>query len=196
MKRLTAQLKKCLDALAYADAGEMLSGVDKDRVLGIPAKPGPAAPATTPVSPRPAAKVTPLPGLTHQVGVYLGATLDPAVVRYAADTCREMNAALTIVTFQSETTARELLEPHLSELSRAGVVWRIARLQGEPSSSLARYLRHERRMLFLVCSETGFLGHEMRGGGGRRMDLGLPIVLVTAEDQAPPLKRPRVAARA
>jgi hypothetical protein len=194
MKRLTAQLKKALAALAYADAGEMLPGVDKDQVLGISAKPGSAAPATTPVSPRPAAKVTPLPGLTHQVGLYLGATLDPAVVRYASDTCREMNAALTIVTFQSENTARELLEPHLSELGRACVVWRIARLQGEPRSSLTRYLRHERRMLFLICSEAGFLGHEMLGGGSRRMDLGLPIVLVTAEDQARPPKRSRVAA--
>jgi hypothetical protein len=194
VKRLTAQLKKALAALAYADAAEMLPGVAKDRVLGILAKSGPAAPDATSVAPRPAAKVTPLPGLAHQVGLYLGATLDPAVIRYAADTCREMNAALNIVTFQSENTARELLEPHLSELGRAGVVWCITRLQGEPHSSLARYLRHERRMLFLVCSEAGFLGHEMRGGASRRMDLGLPIVLVTAEDQAPPLKRSRVAA--
>lgn len=194
MKRLTAQLKKALAALAYADVGEMLPGMDKDHVLGISAKPGPAA-TPAPLPPRPLAKVSPLPSLNGQVGLYLGATLDPAVVHYAADTCREINAALTVVTFQSEGRVRELLAPHLAELGREGVVWRIARLRGEPRSSLARFLRHEPRMLFLVCSESGFLGHAVRSGVGRRMDFGLPIVMVTAEENAPTSERPRIAAR-
>jgi hypothetical protein len=195
MKRLTAQLKKALAALAYADAGEMLPGRDKNRVLGISAKPRPAAPAPAPVPPRPRVEAAPQPSLNGQVGLYLGATLDPAVVHYAADTCREINAALTVVTFQSEDRARELLEPHLAELGREGVVWRIARLRGEPRTSLSRFLRHEPRMLFLVCSESGFLGHAVRSGVGRRMDFGLPIVMVTAEENAPTMERPRIVAR-
>ncbi|MEY6433502.1 hypothetical protein ABC977_13935 [Thioalkalicoccus limnaeus] len=195
MKRLIAQLKKALAALAYADVGEMLPGIDKDRVLGMSVKPVPATPTATSMLLRQAATVTPLPGLRQQVGLYLGATLDPAVIRYAADTCREIQSTLTLVTFQSEDTVRELLAPHLPELEGAGVPWRIARLQGEPHSSLVRYLRQERRMLFLACSDAGFFGHEVRGGGRRRMDFGLPIVIVRAEGTALPLGRTRLVSR-
>jgi hypothetical protein len=201
MKRLTAQLKQALAALACADAGEMLTGSEKDRVLRAGELSSPAAlrsaPAAPPPAPRPAAALPPpaVSGLfagRKQVGLYLGASLDPAVLRYAADTCRQLDAALTVVTFQSEETARALLGPYLAELGRDGVVWRIARLSGEPRASLMRFVKGEPRMLFLVATEAGFLGHTLLSGAGRRIDLGLPIVLV-ATDHAPREPEPRVA---
>jgi hypothetical protein len=189
MRKLTDQLKKALSALAYANAGEMLPDRDKDRLLVDDKPPRAKAMAPAPmraVAPAPAVAA---PSLNGQVGLYLGASLDSAVVEYAAQTCKQLNTALTIVTFQPEDKARELLAPHLAELGREGVVWRIARLQGEPQSSLPRYLRSEARMLFLVCSESGFLGHTVRSGTARRMDFGLPIVLVTADQDPQPARR-------
>ncbi|MCU0936416.1 MAG: hypothetical protein MUF66_10185 [Gammaproteobacteria bacterium] len=191
MKRLTAQLKQALAALAYADAGEMLPGTDKTRVLaasrlpvsaGVPAKP----PAPSP-GPRPPAAVPPVSTLfagRKQVGLYLGAALDPEVLRYAAETCQQLDAALTVITFQADDDARSLLAPYLDGLGRAGVVWRIARLSGEPRASLVRFLKGEPRMLFLVATEAGFLGQTLLSGAGRRVDLGLPIVLVATEKPA------------
>ncbi|MCU0935013.1 MAG: hypothetical protein MUF66_02830 [Gammaproteobacteria bacterium] len=197
MKRLTAQLKQALAALAYADAGEMLPGTDKTRVLAAsspaaaPAKatvpsPGPRPPAVVPAPP-----VSALFAGRKQVGLYLGVALDPAVLRYAADTCRQLDAALTVITFQPEDTARSLLAPHLAELGRDGVVWRIARLSGEPRPSLTRFLKGEPRMLFLVATEAGFLGQTLLSGAGRRVDLGLPIVLVATDAHGPAPELPR-----
>jgi hypothetical protein len=86
-----------------------------------------------------------------------------------------------------------MLDPYLDELGRAGVVWRIARLRGEPRASLARYLKGEPRMLFLVATEAGFLGHSLLARGGARVDLGLPVVLV-ATSHAPVEPHHRTAA--
>lgn len=187
MKRLTAQLKQALAALAYADAGEMLPGTDKTRVLAGAGRPAAPAASTAPSpAPRPPAAVlgpavSALFAGRRQVGLYLGASLDPAVLRYAADTCRQLDAALTVITFQTEDTARSLLAPYLDELGRDGVVWRVARLSGEPRPSLVRFLKGEPRMLFLVATEAGFLGQTLLSGASRRVDLGLPIVLVATD---------------
>ncbi len=188
MKRLTAQLKQALAALAYADAGEMLPGIDKTRVLAGSSPPIPAvAPAKAPApspGPRPPAALPPVSTLfaaRKQVGLYLGAALEPEVLRYAAETCQQLDAALTVITFQTEDTARSLLAPYLDGLGRSGVVWRIARLSGEPRASLVRFLKGEPRMLFLLATEAGFLGQTLLSGAGRRVDLGLPIVLVATE---------------
>lgn len=198
MKRLTAQLKQALAALAYADAGEMLTGSEKDRVLGRDGQLTPPSATTAagvpPRAPRRPVAVPPAPvsGLfagRKQVGLFLGASLDPAVLRYAADTCRDLDAALTVITFQTEDTARALLNPYLSELGSQGVVWRIARLSGEPRSGLVRFVKGEPRLLFLVATEAGFLGHTLISGAGRRVELGVPIVLVATD------VTPRVAER-
>jgi hypothetical protein len=186
MKRLTAQLKQALAALAYADAGEMLPGTEKTRVLGRAGR-GPTTSASVqpPAPPPPVAlpppAVSPLFAGRKQVGLYLGASLEPAVLRYAAETCRQLDAALTVITFQSEDTARSLLAPYLDELGRDGVVWRVARLSGEPRTSLVRFLKGESRLLFLVATEAGFLGQTLVSGTGRRIELGLPIVLVATD---------------
>jgi len=207
MKKLTVQLKEALAALAYADAGEMLSGSEKDRILrvAVPAAPSTAVPLQHPGAPAGTSSLTampppqPPPAVTglfagrKQVGLYLGASLDGAVLRYAAETCRELDAALTVVTFQSEDRVRALLAPYLDKLGRDRVAWRIARLSGEPRASLVRYLKGEPRMLFLVATESGFLGHTLLSGAGRRFDPGLPVVLVATE-HTPPAPGPRAVA--
>ena len=174
--KLTKQVKKALAALAYADASELLSGAEKERALR-----GRGEADEAPARRRPApAPSTPVPSIQTQIGLYVGATLDEPVVRYVADSCRRLNAVLTIVTFQSKEAARALLAPYQAELGRDGIAWRIVCLSGEPRQALERYLRRESRMAFLACSESGFLGHIVLADG-RRPDLGLPLVVVAGK---------------
>ena len=184
--KLTKQVKKALAALAYADASELLSGAEKERVLRGQGKAGDAPPR--PAKPAPTAGV---PSIQTQIGLYVGASLDEPVVRYVADSCKRLNAVLTLVTFQSKEATRALLAPYQAELGRDGIAWRIVCLSGEPRQALERYLRRESRMAFLACSESGFLGHIVLADG-RRPDLGLPLVVVAGKgiaEQAPPAER-------
>ncbi|MGF1614843.1 MAG: hypothetical protein ACFCVA_13300 [Gammaproteobacteria bacterium] len=194
MQHLTEQIKKALATLAYADAGEMLSTTQKDRVLGTPgrAQPTMAAHQALSSAPTPPALITAIPPLGSQIGLYLGASLEEPVMRYAIDACKRTHAILTVVTFQSEEEARVLLQPYHSELGREGVVWQTVRLSKDPRRSLTRYLKGASRMQFLVCSEVGFLGHALLSNS-RRPDLGLPIVVVAGKRQVAKLPRETVA---
>ena len=174
--KLTKQVKKALAALAYADASEFMSGAEKERALRGRGETDEAPPRRKP-APAPSAAI---PSIQTQIGLYVGATLDEPVVRYVADSCKRLNAVLTIVTFQSKEATRALLAPYQAELGRDGVAWRIVCLSGEPRQALERYLRRESRMAFLACSESGFLGHIVLADG-RRPDLGLPLVVVAGK---------------
>jgi hypothetical protein len=175
--KLTKQVKKALAALAYADASEFMSGAEKERALRGRGESDDAAQPRRQPAPAPCAAV---PSIQIQIGLYVGATLDQPVVRYVADSCKRLNAVLTIVTFQSKEATRALLAPYQAELGRDGVAWRIVCLSGEPRQALERYLRRESRMAFLACSESGFLGHIVLADG-RRPDLGLPLVVVAGK---------------
>ncbi len=175
--KLTDDIKRMLNALAYANAGDYLTLPQKDRVLQDSAAPasvdataaaGPAAPAAR----RP------------HVGLYLGSELSADVMQYVTQTCARLRHDLTVLTFESETEARALLAPYQAMLDKAGTGLSIVVVSGEPPAALARALRRRPEIAFLVCNEAGYLGHSLMAGGQAKDGMPVPVVMVAANEPA------------
>jgi hypothetical protein len=173
MKKLTQEIKRMLNALAYANAGENLSRRQKTRVIA-----GSTAP-TTPAEPV-AAATTHLP----QVGLYLGSELPADVMQYVMQTCTRLKHGLTVLTFQSETEAQALLAPFKVTLDAAGIAPRVSVLTGEPPASLIHALRKRPDVAFLICNESGYLGRGLLKGTVRQDAIPVPVVMVAGGDAA------------
>ncbi len=176
--KLTENIRRMLDAIALADAGEYLSRRQKDHVLaGVPQ----AVPAqqAAPASPRKAATQA-------RAGLYLGCTLPAEVMHYVVQTCTRLGHHLTVFTFQSEADARALLHPYQRLLADAGIDLRLELLTGEPPAALARALRRRSEVAFLVCNEAGFLGHNLLQTAPGAGIMPVPVVLVAHEEAVSP----------
>lgn len=172
--KLSAPLKRMLDALACAHAGEFLSDVEKFRVLAkVPVSPG-AYPRPQPVA------------IGPQVGLYLGSEPPKDVMQYALDTCERLGHGLTVFTFQSDSEIEVLLAPYRNALVTAGVALRVIPLTGEPTAPLTQALRRHPEVTFLVCNESGYLGNSLVKGRVRRESLPVPVVLVGTNGQTAP----------
>ena len=168
MTKLTTVIKRMLNALASADAGEYLTPSQKARYLNQDAGTAlrTAAEQVRPVRPR------------QQVALYMGSELPADVVNYAVQTSTRFKHGLTVLTFQSDSAARALLSPHADALADGGIDLQIEVLSGDPVSGLARYLRRHPEVAFLVCNEAGYLGQVLLNGSQRRDVLPVPVVLV------------------
>ncbi len=188
MKKLTQEIKRMLNALAYANAGDYLSLRQKARVIA-----GSPVPSGKPEAPPPEA-------VRPQVGLYLGSELPADVMQYVVQTCARLKHGLTVLTFQSESEARALLAPHAAALAAANIEPRVAVLAGEPPAALAHALRRRPEVAFLVCNESGYFGHGLLKGSQRKDSMPVPVVLVASEGaarqparQAPPSTSTRAA---
>ena len=186
--KLTADIKRMLDALAYANAGDYLTPLQKDEVLEhstvAPATPAPASAAAASTRP--------------QVGLYLGSEVSEDVMQYVAHTCARLRHDLTVLTFESEGDARILLAPYAPLLKQAGAEMRVVVMAGDPPAALAQALRRRPEVAFLVCNEAGYLGHSLMAGTARKDAIPVPVVLVAPHDEADNLvaKAPTEARRA
>lgn len=196
MVKLTEVIKRMLNALASADAGEYLSLHQKTDYLDQKFGAGHALQAGAPV---------PVPTQAtrerQQVALYMGSELPAEIMHYVVETCGRLKRGLTVLTFQSDSTARALLSPYADELAGAEIAMKIVPLTGDPVSGLARYLRRHSEVAFLVCKETGYLGRSFLNGTQRQDILPVPVVLVaTREDNtqnaahSPPVKLPAMSA--
>jgi hypothetical protein len=176
MKALTKTAKMMLDALAHADAGEYLTPREKTRVLA-----GQISPRQTLVeAPAPAIEET--GSSARRVALYLGSELPGEVMDYVIQTCGSLQHNLTVLTFESENTARALLQPHKGALENAGVEMKLVTLSGEqPMMGLNRYLRRHPEIAFLACKDSGYLGHLFMKGMQNKNALPVPVVVVTTD---------------
>lgn len=194
MTKLTEVMKRMLNALACADAGEYLSLHQKIGYLNEKSGAGNAYQAPAAMPPQATRE-------RQQVALYLGSELPAEIMHYAVQTCGRLKHGLTVLTFQSDSTARALLNPYANELADAQIAMKIVPLTGDPVSGLARYLRRHAEVAFLVCKETGYLGRSFLNGTQRQDVLPVPVVLVaTRGDKAQnvtqvlPAKSPAISA--
>jgi hypothetical protein len=173
MKKLTATMKKMLDALAYADAGEYLSRREKGRVLARNTNTVPIAPHVPEPSRVRAASSA------RRVALYVGSELPPEVMEYVIDTCSRLQHELTVLTFESESMAQAMVKPYQQALDASGVDMELVTLSGEPLSGLNRYLRSHPEVAFLACKDSGYLGRSYLKGTQRKNALPVPVVVVT-----------------
>ncbi len=187
MIKLTEELKRMLNALASADAGEYMTLSQKTRYLNRQPGAVDTLPTETVMPPQPA-------GERQQVALYMGSELPADMMHYVVQTCGRLKHGLTVLTFQSDSAARALLAPYADELAAAGITMKTVILSGDPVSGLARYLRRHPEVAFLACKETGYLGRSFLNGTQRQDVLPVPVVLVaTHEEGAQPVARPQQA---
>ena len=173
MGKIALNIKRMLDALAYADAGEYLTLHQKARHL---------SPATEeqPQHALPIAKTT--SSARKWIGLYLGSELPRHVMDYVLQTCQRMRQGLLVLTLQDEQDAKKLVAPLVAAFEKAGLDLRVDYLSGEPLESLTRYLRRHPEISFLTCNESGFLGRGLINGIKGMDNLPVPVVLVTPRD--------------
>lgn len=171
--KLTHEIKRMLNALAFANVGENLSRFQKTRVIS-----GSAAPEMqAPMAPAPAAHLP-------QVGLYLGSELSADVMQYVVQTCARLKHGLTVLTFQSEIEAQAALAPFQAALDEAGIKPRVTVLAGEPPASLTHALRKRPEVAFLICNESGYLGRGLLKGTVRQDAIPVPVVMVASGEAA------------
>ena len=174
MAKLTEEIKRMLNALAYAHAGEYLSLHQKIDHLNQKSGTDNALQADF----RAPVPVPTQATRERQVALYMGSELPAEMMHYVVQTCGRLKHGLTVLTFQSDNTARALLSPYADELADAKIAMTIVPLTGEPVSGLARYLRRHPEVAFLVCKEIGYLGRSFLNGTQRQDILPVPVVLV------------------
>lgn len=167
--KLTEELKRMLNALAYADVSENLSMRQKANILvGTPVE-------TKKPEVRQTANIRP------QVALYMGSELPADVIQYVTQTCSRLKHGLTVLTLQNESEARALLAPYQALIDENGIELNIIALTGEPVSSLVRALKRRPEVAFMVCNESGYLGNGLLKGRVGKDAIPVPVVMVTSE---------------
>lgn len=169
-------LKRMLNALSFAHAGESLTLAQKDRVL--------AASSETPATATPAAAAVAGTAPRSQVGLYLGSELPESVMHYVLQTCARLHHGLTVFSFQGEREIDAILAPYGAALAEANIAVKRVALSGDPARVLASALKRRSDVAFLVCNESGFLGSQLTRGAMSPDSLPVPVVLVAARGEA------------
>lgn len=184
MKILTETLKQMLEALAFAHAGEYLTQREKGRVLDQKA----GTIDEVQIISEPVPVETGTRSKARRVALYLGNELPDEVMDYLIQTCSRLRHELTVITFESPSTARALLDAHQQVLDAANVNMKLVTLSGEPIAGLRRYLRSHSEIAFLACKDSGYLGRSYLNGTQPKNALPVPVVVVatgTAIQQQP-----------
>lgn len=176
MKTLTKALKTMLNALAFEDAGEYLTPRQKTEFLSRGAKIKPAQRL------KPAVEKV-VTSHKRRVALYMGSELPSEVMDYIIQTCGRLQHDLTVMTFESDYIARNLLSPYENVLKSAAIDMKLATLTGNSVSQLARYLRGHPEIAFLACKETGYLGRSYLTGTQQKNALPIPVVVVVTRKE-------------
>lgn len=170
--KLSANVQRILNALAFANAGENLTLRQKGALL-----------ANTPAAVR-AADFTPPVATAEraQLALYLGSELPADVMDYVIRTCTRMHYGLTVLTLQTQKDAERILAAHNVALDEAGLSPRIVPMTGEPSRALTQALRRRPEIAFMVCNESGYLSRSLMNG--TQNGLPVPVVLVSRNGEA------------
>jgi hypothetical protein len=177
MKALTEALKTMLNALAHEDAGEYLTPSQKTAILGK----GPGATPEQRVAPT---VQEPAPVGRRRVALFTGRELPENVIEYVTETCARTEHDLTVLTFETESTAEAMLQPYQGDLAEAGIDVKLVTLGGNTLSQLARYLGSHPEIAFLACKESGYLGRSYLDGNQRKNEMPVPVVVIVSGKEA------------
>ena len=168
--------KQMMNGFQYENAGENMPL--KHKVVYLDQSPRVAVPVTTEVT----AGVKPGNNVRH-VALYMGSELPAEMMDYIMETCSSLKHALTVITFQTESTAKAMLKPYEKALKEAGIEMTLATLTGDPIARLKRYLKGHPEIAFLACKETGYLAHSYMNGPKDKSLLPVPVVVVVNKSE-------------
>ncbi len=168
MARITDELRRALQALAFAESGEMLSTREKSLHLsGERERP----PVGQRISPN-----------RREIVLSLGACLPEGVMRYVIGTCSRMEAELAVLSRGARAGVNALLQPYRGALREAGIPWRVVALAGGGRGAWDGYLRANPQVLFMVSAGEDDPLRTLVGGSGRARRTVLPVPLVMIGD--------------
>ncbi|MGB5457137.1 MAG: hypothetical protein WBO18_14385, partial [Gammaproteobacteria bacterium] len=174
MKPLTDALKKMLNGLASADAGEYLTPRQKAAFFEDTDVTVVNATDEAPVLSEAAATAS----TRRRIAMYMGSELPASIMNYVIETCSSLEHDLTVLTFESNSISNALLEPYTEILTGKGIEMQIVKLSGEPIPGLARYLRSHPEIAFMACKDTGYLGRSYMNSTQAKNALPVPVVVV------------------
>jgi hypothetical protein len=177
MSVLTIAVKQMLDGLAHQDAGEFLTPSQKMAEFARGAK-------ITPTQQVVEAEPVPVVESRRRIALFIGSDLSADVMEYITQTCTRMQHDLTVLSFESEHVAQELLAPYREALDAAGIDIRLVTLGGNTISQLARYLANHPEISFLACKESGYLGSSYVTGYQRKNEMPVPVVVIVERKDA------------
>ena len=177
MSVLTEALKQMLDGLAHQDAGELLTPSQKTAEFARGSK---IKPTQVVVETEPA----PVVESRRRIALFAGSGLSPDVMEYITQTCTRMQHDLTVLSFESEHVAQELLAPYREALDAAGIDTRLITLGGNTISQLARYLENHPEISFLACKDSGYLGSSYMTGHQKKNGIPVPVVIIVERKNA------------
>lgn len=187
MPSLSDKLKRLLDNIALADAGEMLSPREKKRLLDLmvpsdrqsrtqnrlPADAGDAAQHMS----------QPVAALRRSVVLGVGQSLSLAALDYAAGACARLDAGLILLCADAALAGR-LLEAHMQRLAACGVTCRIVGLKEPSPAAVADFIQKDSGVLFAVTAgDDPVAALAQRSPKGAHKTPPAPIVMVA--DVAP-----------
>lgn len=188
MPSLSAKLKRLLDNIALADAGEMLSPREKMRLLDIMIPPENRAPqqmaAGNAASDRStAASARTVVPQRRSVALGVGATLSLPALDYAAGACARLDAGLILLCTDAALALR-LIQPHLLRLTTMGVASRIVALSDPLPGAVAEFMRNDPTVLFAVTAGDDPVASLVQHAG-KGMHKAPPAPIVMVSDASP-----------
>ena len=177
MSVLIEALKQILDGLAHQNAGEFLTPSQKTAELSCDTN---IKPIERTVETEPA----PVVASRRRLALFTGSDLSPDVMDYITQTCIRMQHDLTVLSFESEQVAQELLAPYREELDAAGIDIRLVTLGGNSILQLAHYLGNHPEISFLACKESGYLGSSYVTINQKKKEMPVPVVVIVERKNA------------
>jgi hypothetical protein len=175
MSKLKNILKQMLNGFEHANAGENLTMRQKAAHLNnapVYAKPVNVEAMTFDADAKSGRR---------RVALFMGSELPGEVMDYVIQTCANLKHDLTVITFQTENTARALLRNYEQALLDQGISMKLKALTGDPISRLSRYLKSHPEIAFLACKDTGYLAHRYINGPKDKNLLPVPVVVVVTK---------------
>lgn len=168
MKKLTEDLKRMLDGLAFQDAADYLSMDEKLRKIDRPGQADSPVAATT-VVPR----ATP-----GRVAVVINKGSTEAALAHALQSCQRLGAHLDLLL--SGPSSRERMLQLEAAVQRAGVAFQSIYLSGPVASGIADYAGQKHSLIYIVAALDDPDIAEMveEAPPTRRKYLPVPLVLV------------------
>jgi hypothetical protein len=187
MTRLTDALKKMLNALAVADAGEYLTSTQKNQYLFQARGITPTLTTSVPEHVVNTAAAAEGARAKRRIALYMGMELRADMMDYVIQTCTRLDHDLTVLSIESNQAVCGMLDPFRDAFQAEGIDLRVHYLTGDPIRGLGRYLRGHPEIAFLACKDTGYLGRSILKGTQRQNALPVPVVLL-GDDQASTLQ--------
>lgn len=173
VKQLKQNMKHAINALASANAGEMLGRRAKQRHF--------IAQGTTQAQPQATPETTMTPK-RKQVALWLQEMPSKAVLSYALSTCQRMDMDLVII-HSGNLRAQSLLASHGEAMEATDVMIDIQALDNAEEATLFNYVKRNSRIAFLVLGSADSLMKPQGSAGKRPIAMPpVPIVVVTSSE--------------